>query len=98
MSRRINFAKKYQVEWELPQTEISKEEWLQIIKLSEIEEDEFEDEVWQAEYNDYYEIAKSLLEKRMKELELSNKRLFDFCKELLEKSDKDNDYVRVEIF
>ncbi|MDR0829799.1 MAG: hypothetical protein LBN95_06775 [Prevotellaceae bacterium] len=98
MSRRLNFAKKYQIEWELPETEISEEEWEKIIELSEDEEDELDDEIWQSEYENYYDVPKFLLEKRMNELELSNKRLSDFCKELLEKSEPTIDYVRVEIF
>ncbi|MDR1478911.1 MAG: hypothetical protein LBJ00_08210 [Planctomycetaceae bacterium] len=98
MSRKLNFAKKYQIEWELPQTEISQEEWKKVIELSEDEEEKFGDEIWQVEYEDYYEVPKPLLEKRIKQYKLVNKRLSDFCEELLQKSDKDNDYVRVEIF
>jgi hypothetical protein len=98
MSRRVNFAKTYQVEWELPQNDISIEEWNDLIILSEDEKDDYEDEIWSTEYDDCYEVPKSFLEKRIKQYENSNKKLFNFCMELLEKADKDNDFVRVEIF
>jgi hypothetical protein len=102
MERRINCAKKYQVEWATPITQLSKEEWKDLIELSEDEQEKFCEEndlqVWYDENNDCYEIPKFLLEKRMNELANSDERLSNFCKELLEKSDKDNNFVRVEIF
>jgi hypothetical protein len=101
MSRRLNFAKTYQVEWENSATQLSKEEWEELIELSEEEQKDFEDtdlDIWHSENDDFYEVPKLLLEKKMKKLEVSNKKLLDFCKELLEKSDKRNNYVRVEFF
>jgi len=103
MARRLYYAKKYQIEWELPQQlSLSEEEWNDIFKLSEEEEeqqwDDGEFEYWNSESESHYEFPKVLLEKRIKQYENSNKTLSEFCKEILNNSDRTLDYVRIEFF